>query len=518
MRPRLRIPNPEQEPDVVSWIPVHYVCIGMVYYGKISLGCQRCRQRKVKCDQRKPGCVKCERSATECPGYRNLTEILFRDESERIIRKAHRKHHRLNIPASHLRALTLSENHKTFIFAPLSLSISDLGASFFFTKYLPRETVVSKNFHDWLSGVYASKDSNYALYAIIQAVGIAGLFNVSPSQVKAVESQKLYSQAVSALQRLFDDPIHATSDATLTTVILLALYETVTFQTREDQGSLPLTSTSLTHIEGAIAILESRGQEQFTYERGGHLLGQVSTRMLPMCLHHGIAVPPALVQATYNFHTSPLWSHRSSHPGSLTEIAFRLVNLHAAIKSGYMTQSLIRSVALEIDHDLELWREGVPPEWRYTIVHNKGDRNINTCLDGKYHIYASHRIAETWNSWRSQRIAINQILVQNELLSGPGTASVPAILAIRRFSEDICLSIGYLVDSPRSFSLVQPLYVISIEELNSSELRRLAISELRRMSTSMGIRQAGLLAENSSKRIGLLDHDSGNYCSRSTDK
>lgn len=111
------------------------------------------------------------------------------------------------------------------MFAPLALSISDLGASFFFTKYLPRETVVSRNFHDWLSGVYASKDSNYALHAIIQAVGIAGLFNVSPSQVKAVESQKLYAQAVSALQRLFDDPVHATSDATLTAVILLALYE-----------------------------------------------------------------------------------------------------------------------------------------------------------------------------------------------------------------------------------------------------------------------------------------------------
>lgn len=37
---------------------------------------------------------------------------------------------------------------------------------------------------------------------------------------------------------------------------------------------------SLTHIEGAIAILESRGQEQFTHERGGHLLGQVCTRMV----------------------------------------------------------------------------------------------------------------------------------------------------------------------------------------------------------------------------------------------
>ncbi|KAJ6101941.1 hypothetical protein N7486_004368 [Penicillium sp. IBT 16267x] len=481
----------------------------MVYYGKISLGCQRCRQRKVKCDQRKPVCVKCENSATKCPGYRNLSEILFRDESNRIIRKAHQKYSHPKIPASHLRALMLSGSCVPSISAPLSLSINDLGASFFFSKYLPRETVVSRNFYDWLSEVYSTENSNHALQATIQAVGIAGLFNVSPSQGKAVESQKLYSQAISALQRLFDDPIHATSDATLTAVILLALYEIVTFQTREDQCSLPLTSMSLTHIEGAIALLESRGQEQFTHERGGHLLGQ-----LPMCLHYGLAVPPALVQATYNFHTSALWYHRSSHPGSLTEIAFRLVNLHAAIKSGYLTQPLIRNVALEIDRDLEVWREGVPPGWRYTIIHNKeNNRTINTCLDGRYHVYANHRIAETWNSWRSQRIAINQLILRNELLSGPGTGSIAAISAIRRFSEDVCLSIGYLVDSPRSLSLVQPLYVISIEELNPSALRLFAISELRRMSTFMGIRQAGLLAENSSKRIGLLDLDSESYCS-----
>jgi hypothetical protein len=179
------------------------------------------------------------------------------------------------------------------------------------------------------------------------------------------------------------------------------------------------------------------------------ILNRANPIQLPMCLHHGLAVPPALVQATYNFHMSALWSNRSSHPGSLTEIAFRLVNLHAAIKSGYITQPRVRSVALEIDHDLEVWRQGVPPGWRYTIIQNKGNRNTRTYLDGKSHIYANHRIAEAWNSWRIQRISINQIIQRNELSSGPGVVSVTAISAIRQFSEDICSSIEYLMDSPR---------------------------------------------------------------------
>ena len=76
------------------------------------------------------------------------------------------------------------------------------------------------------------------------------------------------------------------------------------------------------------------------------------------------------------------------------------------------------------------------------------------------------------------------------------------LVSLSSFVNDIGSSVNVFTGS---FSLVQPLYVISIEELNSSGLRRLAISELHRMSTSMGIRQAGLLAENSSKRIGLLE-------------
>ncbi|KAK1980558.1 hypothetical protein LZ30DRAFT_122377 [Colletotrichum cereale] len=60
----------------------------MVYCGKPSKGCSSCRERKIRCDQKEPGCGQCEKRQQQCPGYRNLVDLMFRDESSHVIKKA----------------------------------------------------------------------------------------------------------------------------------------------------------------------------------------------------------------------------------------------------------------------------------------------------------------------------------------------------------------------------------------------------------------------------------------------
>ncbi|KAK2062514.1 hypothetical protein LY76DRAFT_290951 [Colletotrichum caudatum] len=60
----------------------------MVYCGKPSKGCSSCRERKIRCDQKEPGCGQCEKRRQQCPGYRNLVDLMFRDESSHVIKKA----------------------------------------------------------------------------------------------------------------------------------------------------------------------------------------------------------------------------------------------------------------------------------------------------------------------------------------------------------------------------------------------------------------------------------------------
>mgnify|MGYP003623027761 CR=1 FL=1 len=50
-------------------------------------------------------------------------------------------------------------------------------------------------------------------------------------------------------------------------------------------------------------------------------------------------------------------------------------------------------------------------------------------------------------------------------------------------------------------SLIRRLYVVSLEELNACSVRSFGVEQLRRIDASMGIRQAGLLAETVLKRV-----------------
>ncbi|CEI68759.1 hypothetical protein FVEN_g8014 [Fusarium venenatum] len=60
----------------------------MVYCGKPSGGCSVCRGRKIRCDQKDPSCTQCTKKGIACPGYRNLVDLMFRDESSHVIKKA----------------------------------------------------------------------------------------------------------------------------------------------------------------------------------------------------------------------------------------------------------------------------------------------------------------------------------------------------------------------------------------------------------------------------------------------
>ncbi|KAF7906284.1 hypothetical protein EAF00_000563 [Botryotinia globosa] len=60
----------------------------MVFCGKPSKACLCCRKRRIKCAQKLPACTQCIRVDKICPGYRDQLELYFRDENEKILRKA----------------------------------------------------------------------------------------------------------------------------------------------------------------------------------------------------------------------------------------------------------------------------------------------------------------------------------------------------------------------------------------------------------------------------------------------
>lgn len=240
--------------------------------------------------------MKCEKSDVQCPGYRNLDDVLFRDESARIIRNARRLDQSQVISVqqtlvvspqrSTSNKLTSTSTPPIPYHLPLSISppplqpISELGASFFFTKYTFNEPPFCTEYHDWLIQSYS--EDGHILRAAIEAVGMAGISNVSDAPDAACKSKSQCGRALAGLNQALNDPTQALADTTLMAVILLGLYEVdqvsrfyverafltciqmVNFDRRGRYGRW------VAHVNGATALLELRGQEEFT-ERGALL-------------------------------------------------------------------------------------------------------------------------------------------------------------------------------------------------------------------------------------------------------
>ncbi|KIW73095.1 hypothetical protein PV04_01239 [Phialophora macrospora] len=501
----------------------------MVYCGVVSKGCQRCRQRKVKCDERRPGCMRCEKSKAHCPGYRDLVDLMFRDESGKVLQKFSATvplgpslTHDATItgpfqtetPSSRLRRRTYRLKQHS-IPRPLSMPIDNLGASFFFAKYSFNEEPFFSGYHDWLAHSYLEDGPSNVLRAAIDAVGLAGLSNVSYAPELESKSKEQYCNVLTALKKVLADPARVVENVTLMAVILLILFEVyrATPSSVSTPCSLPFQQIVNfqtwdryhcweAHVKAAAALLELRGQKQFDHDRGGQLYIQSRSHILLACMQQSTAVPSALVQTTYNFQTSTirrLWRERKvASPGSISEISFRIINLRAALNCGEITDpAAIRATLLELDDDLEAWRVGLNPSWKYSSVYDPDEASSGCWLKGHRHLYPNNWIADAWNNWRGFRIIVKQMILDNEAKSATPdiVQNSHATSVIQEMSADICISIQSFRDHPRILSLIQPLYFVALTRLNTPVVRGFAVEQLRRIAASTGVRQAALLAD-----------------------
>ncbi|KAK3312822.1 hypothetical protein B0H66DRAFT_452117, partial [Apodospora peruviana] len=250
---------------------------------------------------RKPECLRCAKSGNPCPGYRDLGDAMFRDESERIIRNVQQQQQQRSVGYTHDNhspctrsssgwdsdshfAPSLSPARGESIPVVLSNTLSqpphELAPSFFFSKYTFNIHPFFSNYNDWLSETYRLEGVGRAhqrpglLQAAINAVGMAGLSNLYHSPNFAKDSRQQYCIALYCLKEALRDPDKAVADITLVTVILLGLFETVSFE------SWNRYHHCAAHVKGATVLLDLRGPEQFIRERGGLLYSMARSQII----------------------------------------------------------------------------------------------------------------------------------------------------------------------------------------------------------------------------------------------
>jgi hypothetical protein len=176
----------------------------------------------------------------QCPGYRDLCQVVFRDESKRVIQKA-RQYERSNAlwtkaaaPIS-TKCLGVSQvlelKSSTPLLPPLSIrpppsqSINDLGVNFLFANYFYNQPPFYSDYHTWVAQTYHESHPGHVLRAVIEAVGMAGLANVANSPRFKSASEQQYNRASVAMREALNDPAQVTADTTLLAVIFFELLE-----------------------------------------------------------------------------------------------------------------------------------------------------------------------------------------------------------------------------------------------------------------------------------------------------
>ncbi|KAK0711598.1 hypothetical protein B0H67DRAFT_296087 [Lasiosphaeris hirsuta] len=429
----------------------------MVYCGKPSKGCSNCRERKIRCDQREPGCGQCDKRQQECPGYRNLVDLMFRDESSHVIKKAkakaRRKGHLIVEPGSSpdsrsrhsitpdppRKALSLvvpslgtpsspgtlsvwSQDESIMspdsgswpvtpamaLFYNLAPTCQERGTAYFFSRYVTMDETACHQKFDFVYDVWKPASSAPdqqvdSVLASMTAVGLMGLASMTQSRDMMEAAQKSYGTALRLTNHALEDPVEAIKDSTMLSILILGVFEMMT----EDGPRTRTVKAFQEHVNGAAALAMMRGPAQFQTRAGNRMFAMLCQRVVISCIQRQMPMPEPLVQ---------LWQEMAKlldprdPTGWMTTLMFQILQIRHDISGGAMTdiQEIVDKL-LAIEGEFETRSGQLPPEWQFRTF--KLSKYHPAVLDGICHLYPSLWHATVWNGIRTARILVLETIL-----------------------------------------------------------------------------------------------------------
>ncbi|KAF4417515.1 hypothetical protein FACUT_12179 [Fusarium acutatum] len=401
----------------------------------------------------------------------------------------------------------------------LAVTPEDQVLHFFFHHYVVPESGRSPTHPDCHGIIYKRATEPGYLANLINAVGLSGLAYSRNAPTLISSARQAFSHALHGICAALADHSEAASDQMLVSVMLLALYETVSSSFNED-----LSSWSK-HVDGALALIQLRGTGQLRNRIGRRIFLSLRTEILIDCLQRGLPVPKVLIDLMAEARRNET---EQEAPAAL--LADIVVNLCTALPSvekdiaDEMSLSSYLTGLLRIDADLEDWAQTLlPAEYGYKTQTKPSDFGEREVFTRRYDIYHSVEIANTWNLQRCARIILRQTIVEAMSNCLPISSSLSILLSfpvsyadllltsenvIQESSSDICCSVSYILHSvdeagksselraAYAMHLLWPLYVAGTTHTASDALRDWIESTMERIRDATGIQKA--------KRIALL--------------
>lgn len=369
--------------------------VTMVNRGR-SAGCVTCKTRRVKCDEGKPHCWRCQRLGIECGGYK--TKVLFRDQNYRF--NLVKRDSDVDIGGS-------------MVVLPPSPSVPDTAVDFYLRHYATygRDIAYARGFFEVLVPVYRSQTHDSALSHAVSALSslVLALWRLgSYAADNSQASKDAYVKAVASLRRAIADPKQVQKPATLLAALALQFYENIT-------AIFTFRLAPRAHHDGAISLIGSRAPGQMSAIVGEYPRKFVMHLEISSAMRRKRPVPSAVTSSLEKKVPTAMPYNLSD---TLDGIVAAIAGIQAALlepskpRRSDQAQKVLMTEAKRIDGQLLTWARSIPRHWKPLTLVSGNDflpsiPNYMDLCDG----YPSCQIANIWNLWRLQRLTLVKLIL-----------------------------------------------------------------------------------------------------------
>ncbi|KAF2190158.1 putative C6 transcription factor [Zopfia rhizophila CBS 207.26] len=400
----------------------------MVFCGRPSKACQRCRERKLRCDLRKSSCSSCIRAGAQCTGYRDTLSLRIHDQTQSVRDKAVSK--RLGHPYQHSMTFSVPKSY------PYSLEVQ--ARDLFFAYYI---TDFSKTW-DFLTPFYYAANTPSYLTLSIDAVSLAFLSHQLYSSSALSLSRQKYISALRQTQLALENPATAKKETTLDASLLLDLFENMT------NSGLKPCETNRAHVNGALTLVKLRGLYAFRNSASLRVLMRLIINFIITCVSARSPLPPEI--STIRAHAAKFMDVQDPK-WRLSGLMIDYTSLVSEMNTTALEDEESVRRCIELEKKYEQLALDMPPSWMYKRTFIKEREKSERILQGYYDVYPNRTLTQTWNVLRLTRILLceevlercrNQAEADEECLS----ASKRAHQVVEVMVKEICASVPQMTD------------------------------------------------------------------------
>ncbi|KAL2018759.1 hypothetical protein VTK56DRAFT_387 [Thermocarpiscus australiensis] len=433
----------------------------MVYTGKPSRGCRTCRARRIKCDEGKPTCKRCEKSKRECGGYRPEFEIVHRDQTGLTVRRMSKTAGRKSQQPTGATTEEQQRSWRRHSSSPspaLTVPIAQRASCYFASNFILLPLgATSHGFMDYIVPLIDSEPPGSALRCAFNACAFALLGNrLSADGVDLAQlSLREHTLALAQTHKAIGHPAMARANATLAAVLLLCLYENIT--AIKESRMLAWRS----HIDGAVHLVKLRGRDEMCQTKTGLLLfTAVRNNLISRTLSSGIPLPLGIDFWMSGGDAESLYATCQRFAFKYSEIRAEASQIMAAASSSSSHASIerMREMAKRVqrlDHDIANWMASIPPEFRFKTLYDIGlsnghdDYAKDEAFQRRIDVYPDFVTAGAWNIGRVTRLLLASVSIRltARMCSPLDYRTTPEYEAARRVCEgaisEIIASVPY---------------------------------------------------------------------------